>query len=408
MDTGLIRPNPRRLVRVPSSKSLGHRAVICGALAGGQSVIRGLILSEDIEATLHGVTALGARWRPEGEALYIAGGAGPRGEVIDCGESGSTLRFLIPLAMLGGGETRFVGRGRLMARPLAAYEALFGDRLARTADGLRATGPLVGGVYALPGDVSSQFVSGLLLALPLCEGDSEIRLTTPLESGPYVALTLQTMRRFGVEAERGGDRFFVRGGQRYVPCDHALEADYSQAAFFLAAAALGRDIWLEGLDPDSAQGDRAILDILRDMGAAIVWENGLVTARAERLRGVTVDVRDIPDLVPPVAALCCFCEGVSRIISAGRLRLKESDRLSALAAALGGLGANIAETPDGLVIEGSPSLPGGTADARGDHRIAMAAAVAALGCGGPVALSGRDSVNKSYPLFWRDFEGDDL
>jgi 3-phosphoshikimate 1-carboxyvinyltransferase len=253
--------------------------------------------------------------------------------------------------------------------------------------------------------VSSQFVSGLLLALPLLDGDSELRLTTPLESRRYVDMTIDVMRRFGVRVESGDSLYTISGGQRYRSTSYRVEADYSQAAFFLAASALGRDVEVSGLAPDSLQGDSAILRVLREMGAEILWRDGTISVRAGRLCAVTVDAREIPDLVPPIAALCCFCEGASRVVNAGRLRLKESDRLQALSTELRKLGADIEESEESLSIRGAERLRGGVVDAWGDHRIAMSMAVAAIRCDGPVSLSGWRSVNKSYPGFWLDFEG---
>jgi 3-phosphoshikimate 1-carboxyvinyltransferase len=410
-----IRGFPRGAITPPPSKSLSHRAVICAALADGDSVIENLGASEDIGATLSCVRALLGAGFKEGGAFGGAGkmpwsgGAGDMA-VLDCGESGSTLRFLLPVAALGAGRTAFTGKGRLLSRPIDLYAEVFraaGASYEHVADKVTVKGPLRSGEYALPGDVSSQFVSGLLLALPLLEGDSTVRLSSPLESGGYVDMTIDVMRRFGVEIGRDGAHYLVRGGQRYRPARYRVEADYSQAAFFLAASALGRDVEVSGLDRDSIQGDRAILGVLAQAGAEIAWRGGAVTARAGRLSPVTVDAREIPDLVPPIAALCCFCDGTSRVLNAGRLRLKESDRLRALASELGKLGAEVKEGAGSLEIAGSESLAGGDADARGDHRIAMAIAVAAIRCRGRVRLSGWRSVAKSYPGFWRDFEGRD-
>jgi 3-phosphoshikimate 1-carboxyvinyltransferase len=416
-DTRTIERFPSGVVTPPPSKSLSHRAAICAALADGESAIENFGLSEDVAATLGGIEALGlADARLDGGVLRVS----PRavsavgGAVVDCGESGSTLRFLLPLAALHGRRALFTGRGRLLERPLEVYAKVFAEAGARfelTPEGAVTEGQLRGGVYSMPGDVSSQFVSGLLFALPLLESDSEIRLSTPLESRGYVDLTIDVMRRFGVEATERGGAYFVKGGQRYSPARYRVEADYSQAAFFLASAALGLDVEVAGLDPDSRQGDRAILRILRGMGAETIWRDGcagedkILSVRAKSLSAVTVDARETPDLVPPIAALCCFCEGTSRIVNAGRLRLKESDRLKALASELKKLGAIAEESGDSLVITGAERLRGGAADAWGDHRIAMSVAVAAIRCDGPVSLSGWRSVNKSYPNFWRDFEG---
>jgi 3-phosphoshikimate 1-carboxyvinyltransferase len=402
---------PRGVITPPPSKSLSHRAVICAALAHGESVIRNVALSEDIEATMQGVAALGAEWELSDGVLRVRGGLERRADLINCVESGSTLRFLIPVAALSDRETVFKGKGRLLIRPMGAYASVFAGteaRFSHTKREIRVRGPLRGGLFRLPGDVSSQFVSGLLFALPLTEEDSEISLESPLESRQYAEMTVDVMRCFGVEASVEEQTFRLRGGQRYKPSEYTVETDYSQAAYFLGAAALGLDVRCAGLREDSRQGDTAILRILKEMGATIVRKDGIVSVHAERLLPVTVDARENPDLIPPVAALCCCCDGTSRIVNAGRLRLKESDRLHALAEELGGLGARIEETADALEIKGAPTLRGGRADAHHDHRIAMAVALAAIRCTEEVSLIGWHNVGKSYPNFWEDFEKEAL
>jgi 3-phosphoshikimate 1-carboxyvinyltransferase len=394
-------------VTPPPSKSLSHRAVICAALARGESVIRNIALSEDIEATLQGVTALGAEWEFSDGVLRVRGGLPRHADLINCIESGSTLRFLIPVAALSERETVFKGKGRLLIRPMGAYDSVFAGtetRFSHTKREIRVRGPLRGGLFRLPGDVSSQFVSGLLFALPLVAEDSEIRLESPLESRQYAEMTVDVMRRFGIEVRADAQVFKLRGGQRYKPAEYTVETDYSQAAYFLGAAALGLDVRCAGLREDSMQGDKAILRILKEMGATIVRKDGIVSVHARKLLPVTIDARENPDLIPPVAALCCYCEGTSRIVNAGRLRLKESDRLHTLAEELGKLGARIKETADTLEIRGAPRLRGGRADAHHDHRIAMAVALAAIRCAEEVSLIGWHNVGKSYPNFWDDFE----
>jgi len=393
----IIEKFPGGTVTPPASKSLCHRAVICAALASGDrgssSVLMNIDRSDDVDATVAGMSAL-----CEDPA---------RPAVIDCNESGSTLRFLLPIAALREHETVFLGRGRLLQRPLDIYADIFaksGVAFVHDEREARVRGPFRAGVYTLSGDVSSQFVSGLLFALPLVDGDSEIRLATPLQSRQYVDLTVDVMSRFGVDIKEFEEGYRVRGNQKYRAADYTVEADYSQAAFFLAAAALGQTVRVAGLNRDSRQGDRAILKILRDMGAEVNWRGAEVSVTAGKLKAVTVDARDVPDLVPPVAALCCFCDGTSRIVNAGRVRLKESDRLHALAVELSKLGAQITEHDDGLSITGARYLTGGGVDAWGDHRIAMAMAVASIRCREPVAVSGWRCVSKSYPGFWRDFE----
>ncbi|MDR2611192.1 MAG: 3-phosphoshikimate 1-carboxyvinyltransferase [Clostridiales Family XIII bacterium] len=404
---------PSGEVRAPASKSVGHRALICAALAGGEKALGGiknLGVSEDITATR---LALAALLDKDGNLTD-----GPGGE-IDCGESGSTLRFLLPLAGLDGRERIFTGRGRLMQRPLDIYKEVFeshGGLFRQEDDRVIVCGPLSPGRYELPGDVSSQFISGLLFALPLLDGESEIVLTSQLESADYVNLTVDVMETFGVRVDVPFDSpdeaFRIPGNQRYRPVKYTVEGDWSQAAVFLCAGALGAPVSVGGLDPGSMQGDMRILRILKSMGAdadvripMLRKRDATVRALAPRegLRGVNVDVRDIPDLVPPLAALACFASGETRFTNAGRLRLKESDRIEALVTELGKLGADLRAEGDDIIIKGRKYVDGGEADARGDHRIAMAVAVCSVRCTSPVYLTGAEHVAKSYPAFWDDF-----
>jgi len=393
----------------PPSKSVSHRALICAALSGGGTV-RFAADNTDTRMTLRCLAHLSAGYQREGNDIsFFKGLSAPAaGTVFDCGESGSTLRFLIPLAAVFGVPVRFTGTGRLMERPLAPYvDCLAGRGMAlRQEAGFAAlTGRLTPGLFRLAGDVSSQFVTGLLFALPLLEGDSVIEMTTPLESRAYVALTLEALTAFGVSVEnRAFGSFYIPGGQRYAPCEYIVEADYSAAAFFLAAGALGCDVACAGLKPDSTQGDRAFLEILKSCGASVDWlAPDTVKVTAERLRAVTVDVSEIPDLVPPLAALLCAGEGKSRIENAARLRIKESDRLQAVARELNRLGAKITEGADFLEIEGGAALKGGDCHAHNDHRIAMMVALASLLTTEPVTIDEPDCVQKSYPDFWKDF-----
>lgn len=404
---------PAGIVTMPPSKSVSHRGLICAgiaALQGTDSLLYNVGDNEDIAATRRCLTQLGVCFAAENGGLRVYGGvqASNTGNVLDCGESGSTLRFLIPLCASGATLYTFTGHGRLMDRPLSVYETLFaqkGLRWERSPTALRIQGPLKGGDFALPGDVSSQFLSGLLFALPLSKVDSRIRLTTPLESAPYVALTLDMLRKFGIQISRPAPgTFLIPGGQRYQGCTMEIEGDFSQSAFFLGAGALGCPVSCGGLPDESSQGDRAILTILKKMGVSLRKDRGVLTPSAGPLSGIAMDMRDIPDLVPPVSALCCFAAGTSKLYGAARLRLKESDRLSALATELCTLGADMVQTSDGLVITGQPFLRGGTVDAHNDHRIAMTLAVAAIRCKEPVVINGWTCTAKSYPAFWQDFE----
>ena len=381
----------------PASKSQGHRALLAAALAQGESVLAGLTPSRDIEATISCVCTLGAQVRWEADGVHVAGrGSKPgvcSGQTYDCGESGSTLRFLIPitLALTGGGS--FIGHGRLMERPLQPYFDIFKqkDIYYAQADGRAGLeGTLTPGDYSLPGNVSSQFITGLLFALPLLDGDSRLLLTTPLESEGYVDMTLEVLEQFGIRVIREDNGFLVPGGQSYQSRDVRIESDWSQAAFWYAARALGSEIAIDGLNAASAQGDRVI---------AAQFEQ--LTAPGE----VELDMSQCPDLVPALAAMAAVRRGTTRIVNAARLRIKESDRLAAVTDVLSRLGADVSEQEDGLTIVGKTALVGGVCvDSHNDHRIAMMAAVAATRCQGPVTVENAGCVAKSYPSFWEDYE----
>jgi len=355
---------------------------------------------------------------------------------IDCGESGSTLRFLIPLACLGGGAddlggTTFTGRGKLIQRPLDVYYEIFDrQRIEYTnTDGglpLAVKGLLKPDAFKVRGDVSSQFITGLMLALPLLDGDSTIEITTGLQSRGYVELTLDVLKDFGIEVENDDfKKFYIKGNQSYQSADYRVEGDYSQAAFWLVAGLLGGGIRCKGLNPGSVQGDRAIVDVIRQMGGEIrtgpastvdgANESGQADTGAKPAlgfvetvpsvtRGTEIDASQCPDLVPVLAVLGALSRGTTRIINAKRLRIKESDRLRAISTELNKLGADITELEDGLIIEGKEWLKGGMADSWNDHRIAMALAVASVKCKKPVIITGSGAVKKSYPHFWEDFE----
>ena len=379
-------------VRVPASKSVAHRLLICAALADRPTHIAVSAMNRDIEATADCLRALGAEIAEEEGGLRVRPVAGkPEEALLDCGESGSTLRFLMPVAAALGGKTRFIGHGRLPQRPNAPLaEALRAHGASVDADTLpmNVSGRLTGGLWTLPGDVSSQYISGLLFALPLLDRDSVLRLTTPLASAAYVDLTLQALRRFGIEIQSEKDLWRVAGAQRYrSPGSVTVEGDWSSAAFWLAAKALGAHIELQGLDAHSVQGDRAVTTLLGQPA---------------------IDATHVPDLVPALAAVAASLPRQTLITGAARLRLKESDRLQTVADLLAALGHRARVLPDGLAIHGGPSAPCEadvrTVDGANDHRIVMAAAVAAAYADRPVRILGAETVEKSYPGFFRDFE----
>ena len=395
-------------VFAPPSKSMAHRYLICGALSE-QSRVSGLAMSEDIKATADCLKALGSRVDFENDTALV-GGLCPKEEAqLDCRESGSTLRFMLPLALLGGKEITLTGSPRLMERGAGLYEQMCSEHglFFENKDGkITVKGPLKPGKYSIDGSLSSQYFSGMLFALSTLDGDSELKVKGKLQSRPYVNMTIKALADFGVKIERIPGGFFIPGGQKFLSRYAAVEGDWSNAAFFLCMGALSpAGVCVEGLHRHSAQGDRAVLDILRKMGAEVTAEEETVTVRRGALRGVTIDARPIPDLIPVLSVLAALAEGETVIEHAGRLRLKESDRLTSTAAMLSALGGQVTELPEGLCIQGVSQLAGGTVEACNDHRIAMAAAVAAGGCRGNVIVRGSECVNKSYPDFWRDLDG---
>lgn len=374
-------------VRVPPSKSAAHRALIAAALSDGPCVILLPALNRDIEATIACLSALGAAFEWSGASCRVTPVSRvPAGATLDCGESGSTLRFLLPVACALGADARFVGHGRLPERPNAVLaDALRSHGAGIDSDRLpmRAQGPILPGTYELPGNVSSQYVTGLLFALPLLDGDSEIALTSRLESAAYVDMTLGALARFGIRVEATERGWRVPGGQRYhAPGKLEIEGDWSAAAFWLAANRMGSRIALEGLSDRTAQGDRAILELL---------------GKPE------IDASGVPDLVPILAATAATLPQRTVITGAARLRLKESDRLAATANLINCLGGQCAVTEDGLVIDGGRPLHGGRVDGCNDHRIVMSAAILALSASGPVTIMDAGAVEKSYPDFFDDF-----
>ncbi|MBR3751152.1 MAG: 3-phosphoshikimate 1-carboxyvinyltransferase [Clostridia bacterium] len=358
---------PQRLsgkISVPTSKSMGHRIMICRYLASGRISAEGLTPSEDIAATERALRGM------------------ERGE-CHCGESGSTLRFMLPVALAKGGRFTFSGEGRLMQRPMDEYRSAFtqkGILWKQNNNVLTVSGSLKSGIYTLDGGVSSQYVTGLLLALPLLEGDSEIALTSPLQSASYVDITLSVQRQFGVECQRTSNGFYIKGGQKYTDRAVVPEADMSQAAFWLVANKLGSDLLME-LPTNTLQGDGIIVKLLNE--------------------NITdIDITDCPDLAPVLAVWLSQTGG--RLRSCRRLRYKESDRLHAICRLLDSLNGSYALHGDDLEIHKTP-LAGGEVDSFNDHRIAMAGAIAATVADGEVIITGAESVSKSYPDFWKHY-----
>ena len=415
-------------ITAPSSKSEAHRLLICAALSPGTTDIDCTSTNDDIDATIGCLEALGARVartslgfrvvpipgtsasdnRPEGRADAL----------LDCRESGSTLRFLLPVVAALGRGARLTGSGRLPQRPLSPlYEQLVEHGAELSPQGrmpLVVGGRARAGRYELPGDVSSQYVSGLLMAAPLMGGPVEVLVREPVESRPYIDLTISAVERFGVEvsetASKTDDgapaRSFVASAPRGLssPGSVSVGGDWSGAAFWLAAGALrGDGVAVAGLDLGSAQGDRQVLAALALLGARVLRCPEGAACAPELLVAHDLNVASCPDLVPPLAAVAALAEGTTRIRGAERLRLKESDRLVTVSAAINALGGRATVVDDGLDVEGVGELAGGVVDAAGDHRIAMMAAVLACRCASPVTIAGAECVSKSYPAFFEDY-----
>lgn len=400
-------------VRIPSSKSIVHRLLICAALGQKKMTIRYDGLSRDIRATADCLNALGADIRAGEKELRITPIAEQKQTekaFLPAGESGSTLRFLIPLAGALGRQADFHMEGRLSERPLAPFDQLLrehGMSLRREGQILHCEGQLDGGMFRLPGNISSQYFSGLLMALPILSGESRLQTEGEMESAAYVRLTEEVLHMADVRFVRENKSTWTISGCQtpHLPQSVRAEGDWSNAAFFLCAAALSETgIRVSGLNPSSVQGDRQILQILREFGAEIMTDQDCISVRQGTRCPLSIDAMAIPDLVPGLAILCCGAEGTSRITGASRLRWKESDRLKATTALIHSLGGEAEELPDGIIIHGYGRLSGGKIDAFNDHRIAMSAAVAAVLCSEPVIVPKSECVEKSYPAFWRDFE----
>lgn len=443
-------------IAVPASKSYAHRLLISAALGDLDSEIVCDGISKDIQATIDCLSALGARIEVHSDRISVSPinreqlRHGRDLPILPCNESGSTLRFLIPVVGALGRHVTFKMSGKLSERPLDELKAaLTAHRMRFTQNGalLECEGQLTSGEYVIPGNISSQYISGLLFALPLLEGDSTIKVTGRTESGDYIRMTVETIEAMGIDVSATAEGFFIRGGQKYGPESVgagllpeaqvptlqqglSVEKDWSNAAFFVCMGAMSEEgIVLEGMNTESAQGDRQILEVVQKFGARVeITENEISIRKGEaiedkinggkaeaseneinveqggNLGSRVIDASTIPDLVPTIAALASVSQGETRIVGASRLRFKESDRLMTTTTMLKNLGADITETEDGLVIIGKEALAGGETETFNDHRIAMAAAVAAGRCTSDVVIKGCECTAKSYPMFFDDLE----
>lgn len=408
-----VRITPHKLVgsvKVPPSKSLAHRAIICASLANGVSKITNVSYSNDILATIDSMRALGAEIDVFDDYVIVKGSRPKRvKDVIDANESGSTLRFMIPLALIDPNPITFVGHNKLVDRPLDTYFDIFEKHnINYTKDSnhylpLTCSNQLTGGTYYLEGNVSSQFITGLLFALPLCASDSKIIITTKIESLGYINLTLDILKKYGIDIEYKDNGFIIKGNQEYKPFDYEVEGDFSQVAFFLAANMLGNDVKIEGVNMHSLQGDKEIVVDIQKLGATIKYENNSLITSVNELKNVNIDVSQTPDLGPALSVIFTQAEGTSKLVNASRLRIKECDRITCVKEELNKLGANTSETEDSLIVNGKTNIKGGTIDSHNDHRLVMAFAMIATIADSDIVIMNAGAVKKSYPDFFKDY-----
>lgn len=370
------------------SKSYAHRISICKFFAGNLPTAGCVnFTSKDIAVTE--------------ECLRTLKNGGKK---LDCGESGSTLRFMLPLAAVLGGEYEFIGHGRLLSRPNQELFSVFSEHgvsAKNLGDKITLSGKLSAGEYRIRGDISSQYISGLMMALPTLDGDSEIILTTPLVSAPYVLITLEVLKSFGVEIEQKEKGYKIKGNQKYSG-NIAPEGDWSNMAAFLVLGAVAGKVTVKGLNLDSVQGDRAIMDILKRAGAKIDIGNGFITASKAPLKAFTLDAKDCPDIVPVAAALAAFADGRTVVNNVERLKIKESDRVESTIATLKAFGISAESDGHSLFVYGG-TVKTGVADSFNDHRVVMMAAVLATGITGESIITDAGAIDKSYPTFFEDY-----
>ena len=374
---------------LPPSKSAAHRALICSFLSGGGAVSP-IINSNDMKATVGVIESL-----KNGKST------------ANCLESGSTMRFMIPVAAALGKEITFTGEGSLLSRTAGEYiELLPKHGVTVESNGflpLKISGRLKCGSYEVNGNVSSQYITGLLFALSVADGDSAIILKTPLQSKPYVDMTLKVMADYGVSACETDFGYLVHGNQKYAVRDYTVEGDWSHAAFFMSAAAIGGEVTLTGVDFNSTQGDKAVVDVMRRFGASVETGEGSITCKKGKLHGIEIDCTDIPDMVPAIAVTAAFAQGKTIIKGAERLRLKESNRIKSVVENLKKMGVGAEETQDGMIISPCGAVNGAELCGYNDHRIVMAFSAAGLFAKGETVITDAESINKSYPSFFEDY-----
>ena len=398
-------------VNIPPSKSMAHRAIICASLAKGTSTLTNVSYSKDIIATIEAMKCIGATIVQKEDILIITGTSQITSsqKEIFCNESGSTLRFLIPIFSLCNQELTFTGAGRLMERPQTIYQDLFQDKkltFIQNKQGITIDTSLPAGEYLVKGDISSQFISGLLFTLPLLKGDSILKIIPPYESKSYVDLTLQMLHHYHIQVDVLDDNtYFIKGNQQYIASDYAIEGDYSQLAFFAVYAAIHGQCYIQGMNHHSYQGDKQIIDILKKAGASIQETNGGYIITKNKLQGTTIDLANCPDLGPILCVLGMYSEGTTIIENAGRLRIKESDRIAAMETELRKFGCDISSDENTITIHGKSHYEcHAFLNGHNDHRIVMALAIASACSTSTTIIDGAQAISKSYPNFFEDYQ----
>ena len=417
-----VKIKPKKLggtIPIPPSKSYSHRAIIAAALATSNkdkevSRIDNLKYSVDITTTTEIMENWGANIEIGEDFEIIKGNSGivnPKDEYTQCNESGSTIRFLIPIGLSSNNKIVFDGKGKLVERPLDSYYKIFDEQGIKYSNNngwlpLNVDGQLKSGKYEIEGNISSQYITGLLYALPLLNGDSELKINKTLESKGYIDLTLEILEMSGIKVENNNYKsFFIKGNQKYNPFDYVIEGDYSQVAFWIVAGILGSEIKCLHVKKDSLQGDREIIEIVQRMGANVEIFDDYIIVKPSQTYGTVIDISQCPDIGPILTVLAALSKGETKIINAERLRIKESDRITSIKTELNKLGANVEEVGDSLVINGVERLTGSAElSAWNDHRIAMSLAIASIKCDGEIVIDEAESVKKSYPHFWEDFK----
>ncbi len=396
-------------IKAISSKSDAHRLLICAALSENETKIHCNVMSKDIAATVNCLKSMGAEIVVDDEVITVIPRNFNKTANLDCGESGSTLRFLMPVISALGIDATINGHGRLPYRPISPLkEEMEKKGVVFHTDNkfpLHLSGRLQSGEYEIVGNISSQFITGLLFALPLLNGDSEIRLIPPVESKSYLDITISALRKFGIKIEEKENLYIIKGNQKYAsPKELWVDGDWSNSSFFLCAGALNENgVTVTGLNINSPQGDKRILNVLESMGANVQIKGDEITVKKKELKGIVVDASDIPDAVPIISVVAVMCEGETRIINAGRLRIKESDRIKSVVEMLSSVGAKVKETDEGMIIQGGKSLSGGIVEGYNDHRIVMSASILSSHCESSVTITDAEAVEKSYPDFFADF-----